>query len=76
MSRKENNIYCNRCGKLICAQDQRDKTSFLTLTKEWGYFSDHKDGIRHCFDLCEPCYDALAESFAIPPEEQRITELL
>jgi hypothetical protein len=76
MSRKENEIYCNRCGKLICREDRRDYTSFLTVTKEWGYFSCKKDGIRQSFDLCEPCYDSLTEDFAIPPKTQRMTELI
>lgn len=76
MSRKENDIYCNRCGKKICAQEGRDYASYLAVSKEWGYFSDKKDGTRHCFDLCEECYDKLVEQFIIPPEKQRVTELL
>lgn len=60
----------------ICAQEGRDYASYLAVSKEWGYFSDKKDGTRHCFDLCEECYDKLVEQFVIPPEKQRVTELL
>lgn len=76
MSRKDNAIYCNRCGRLICPEELKDKTSFLLIRKEWGYFSDKKDGKIHSMDICEPCYEALAESFAIPPDVRQKTELL
>ena len=41
----------------------------------FGYFSN-KDGKRHSFDLCEECYDKMIEGFAIPAEEEEISELL
>ena len=41
----------------------------------FGYFS-RKDGVRHHFDLCEECYDALTAGFALEAEEQEETELL
>ena len=44
MSRKDQKIYCNCCGKVICMLSEKDHTSFLTVEKEWGYFSDKKDG--------------------------------
>ena len=42
MSRKDQKIYCNCCGKMICLLSEKDRTSFLTVEKEWGYFSDKK----------------------------------
>lgn len=76
MSRKANIIYCNCCGKEICEEKQQAKTSFLTIKKEWGYFSRNKDGKIHSMDLCEPCYDELVQTFAIAPEVEQITEFL
>ncbi len=76
MSRKANLIYCNCCGNPICPKDQADKTSFLFIKKEWGYFSEEKDGTIHSMDICEPCYDTVVKMFAIPPEIKPATELL
>lgn len=69
-------VYCNYCGRKICVKGQEDKTSFLAIRKEWGYFSNDKDGQMHSFTLCEPCYDVLVQSFAIAPEVEQITEFL
>ena len=41
----------------------------------FGYFSN-KDGLRHRWDLCERCYDALIHSFQIPVEESEESELV
>ena len=41
----------------------------------FGYFSN-KDGLRHRWDLCESCYDALTASFQIPVEENEESELV
>lgn len=76
MSRKEKVIYCNCCGRVICAEEQQDKTSFLTIKKAWGYFSGHKDGEIHSMDICEPCYEKMVQTFQIAPEIEQITELL
>lgn len=76
MSREKDGIYCNRCGKLICKETDKDKTSFLMIQKEWGYFSDGKDGMIHRMDICESCYEALIQTFAIPPEQTGKTELI
>lgn len=37
----------------------------LKVEKEWGYFSE-KDTKRHMFHVCEQCYDALIQTFALP----------
>ncbi len=76
MSRKDNAVYCNCCGRRICGEEQEIRASFLTIRKEWGYFSDRKDGQIHSMDICEACYDMLVESFTIPPEKEEITEYL
>lgn len=52
------------------------KSSFLTICKEWGYFSERKDGTVHRMDLCESCYDAWVRTFAIAPEVEQKTELI
>lgn len=74
MSRKRNMIYCNCCGRPICLREQKDKTSFLRIKKEWGYFSNGKDGKLYSVDICEPCCETLVKSFAIPPEIDQVTE--
>lgn len=76
MSRKEHVIYCNCCGRTICPEEMKDKTSFLAIRKEWGYFSRKKDGKISSADICEPCCEKLAESFALPPEIGQTTEYL
>lgn len=76
MSRMSGIIYCNRCGARICSEAQRDKVSFLTVKKEWGYFSDDKDGEVHSMDFCESCYDALVQELAIAPQIEYITEFV
>ena len=68
MSRKDQKIYCNCCGKMICLLSEKDHASFLTVEKEWGYFSDKKDGRIHRMDICE--------KFVIPPEEKQVTEFV
>lgn len=76
MSRKAKNIYCNCCGVKICAEAEAKKASFLTIKKEWGYFSRGKDGTVHSVDLCEQCCDRLMQGFVIAPEIEPVTELL
>lgn len=76
MSRKDGTIYCNCCGKEICLEKLKDRTSFLTIEKEWGYFSEKKDGTVHSMDICETCYEKMVESFVIPPDKKHITEFL
>ena len=76
MSRIDQKIYCNCCGKMICLSAENDRTSFLAVEKEWGYFSNEKDGRIHRMDICEPCYEKMIEKFAIPPEEKQVTEFV
>lgn len=76
MSRKDGAIYCNRCGRKICLEEERDKTSFLAVRKVWGYFSENKDGKIYSVELCEPCCDEMVQEFAIAPKIEENTELV
>lgn len=76
MGRVEHNIYCNCCGKFICQESEKGKHSYLTVKKEWGYFSKEKDGKIYCVDICESCCEKLTASFAIPPEIYDVTEFV
>lgn len=76
MSRKNQMIYCNRCGTVICALSEKSYTSFLTIEKEWGYFSDKKDGRIQSMDICERCYEKIIHTFVIPPDEKQVTEFV
>lgn len=76
MSRKNGVIYCNRCGKAICLGKEQEKVSFLAIRKEWGYFSENKDGKIYSVDLCEPCCDAVTREFLIAPQIDENTELV
>lgn len=76
MSKKDGMIYCNRCGKEICPEGMRDKTSFLTVRKVWGYFSENKDGKIYSVELCETCCDEMVQSFVIAPKIEDNTELV
>ena len=64
MSRKDQKIYCNCCGKMICLLSEKDRTSFLTVEK------------IHRMDICESCYEKMVEKFVIPPEEKQVTEFV
>ena len=48
---------------MICLLSEKDHTSFLTVEKEWGYFSDKKDGRIHRMDICESCYEKMVKKF-------------
>lgn len=76
MSRKNKKIYCNCCGNMICTEAEKERTSYLAIEKDWGYFSNQKDGKKQKFDICEPCYEKLVQSFVIPPDEKNITEYI
>jgi hypothetical protein len=58
-------IQCNQCGKVIVYGEGTNQEDFLTVKKEWGYFS-RKDLELHEFHLCEDCYDKLVQHFQVP----------
>ena len=66
-------IICNQCGKEIPVIKGVAREDYLSVEKQWGYFSK-KDLQIHRFCICESCYDQLTESFAIPLEhdEKRV----
>lgn len=70
----ESTLHCNKCGRKIVTQGSRQE-EFLTVEKQWGYFSNEKDGLRHKFCLCEDCYDRLLTEFALPAETEEVIEL-
>ena len=76
MKKNADTIYCNCCGRKICKEGQRERADFLTIEKEWGYFSDNKDGQIHRMNICETCYDRFVRELAIAPDIQQATELV
>lgn len=67
-------VTCNHCGRAIKVENGIIREGFFSADYLFGYFSK-KDGARHRFDLCEACYDKIAEAFAIPVEEIEEKEL-
>lgn len=75
MKTDKKEIYCNCCGNIIHVAPMGEREDFLSVTKEWGYFSG-KDLEIHQFDICETCYDQWIERFRIPVTRKEQTELL
>ena len=72
---QEKMVYCNKCGKAICIEEEIEKADYLKIEKNWGYFSN-KDGICHKINICEQCYDEIVAGFMIPVAIEENTELL
>jgi len=66
-------IICNSCGKEIKMENGIVQEDYLSIRKEWGYFS-RKDGEIHQLILCENCYDNITEMFQRPVLATEITE--
>ena len=75
MDKKVHEIYCNSCGKKIETTDNIKREDYLSIKKEWGYFSK-KDGEIHSIFLCESCYDIWTKQFKLPVKVEEQTELL
>ena len=73
--KKVHEIYCNSCGKKIETTDNIKREDYLSIKKEWGYFSK-KDGEIHSIFLCESCYDIWTKQFKLPVKVEKQTELL
>ena len=71
---KYGKVICNRCKRELKSNGTCLTEGCFTVDYTFGYFSN-KDGTRHRFDLCESCYDAIVDGFAIPVEEDEETEL-
>ncbi len=67
-------VKCNCCGRKLSLHKGVVSEDFVTVTKQWGYFSN-KDGREDTFDICEECYDKWTRNFAIPPQRTERTEL-
>lgn len=68
-------VICNKCRKELRVENGIIKEGCFSGNICFGYFSN-KDGRKHSFDLCEECYDKMIEEFAIPVEEEELTELI
>lgn len=68
-------LKCNVCGKTLKKVNGILMEDAFEATKDWGYFSK-KDLQRHNFTVCEECYDAWVQTFAIPPKIQEKMEAL
>ena len=75
MEKKVYEVYCNSCGKKIETTDSTKREDYISIKKEWGYFSN-KDGQIHIFHICESCYDTWTGQFRIPVKVEEQTELL
>ena len=53
MDKKVHEIYCNSCGKKIETTDNIKREDYLSIKKEWGYFSK-KDGEIHSIFCVNP----------------------
>ncbi len=62
-------VICNKCGRELKKVNGILHEDGIFVTKDWGYFSK-KDLRIHKFNLCEACYDELAESFLVPVTEE------
>lgn len=67
-------VFCNKCGRKLTVENGILKEGCFVGNHVFGYFSN-KDGMRHNFDLCEECYDALVKTFVIPVCETEENEL-
>ena len=68
--KEENEKKCNVCGQLL-----NNKTDYIEVKKEWGYFSN-KDTQIHEFKICERCYDRIVKQFEISPKVTEKSEIL
>lgn len=68
-------VRCNRCGKELKIENEIVTEDYLSVEKEWGYFSE-QDGEVHSFDLCESCYHTLIQGFVIPVTKKNQSELI
>ena len=50
MEKKVYEVYCNSCGKKIETTDSTKREDYISIKKEWGYFSN-KDGQIHIFHI-------------------------
>lgn len=68
-------IWCNNCGRELALENEIVKEGAFSADISWGYFSK-RDGERHCFDLCEECYNQITSEFKLPVSVGNNTELI
>lgn len=68
--KEEQIMVCNVCGNEL-----KEKTDYIKIQKEWGYFSE-KDTEIHEFNICERCYDRLVKQFEVMPKITEKKEIL
>ena len=68
-------IVCNQCGGEVRADGDIVKKEFLSVRKEWGYFSK-RDLEVHEFAICESCYEKMIDQFVIPVKKTEKIEVL
>lgn len=68
-------VQCNLCGKEIVMENGVFHEDFLTVNKEWGYFSN-KDIELHSFRICESCYDKWISTFTVPITKKKVSEIV
>ena len=68
--KEEESMICNVCGNKLT-----EKTDFVEIKKEWGYFSN-KDTEIHELKICERCYDRIVKQFEVPPKVTEKNEIL
>ena len=51
MDKKVHEIYCNSCGKKIETTDNIKREDYLSIKKEWGYFSKKRRGNTQYFSV-------------------------
>ena len=73
--RKENDIYCNMCGRKIKQKQDIPVEDFVSVKKAWGYFSGKDGTVQEC-DLCEECFEKIVRRFQIPVTQTEQKELL
>ncbi len=73
--KKENKLFCNKCGKTILIERGLAREDYVMITKNWGYFSE-KDGRKDTFCLCESCYEEITAGFVLPVSQEELTELV
>lgn len=68
-------IMCNMCGKKINDKIGNDMEEYVSLEKNWGYFSN-KDSETHTMNICEQCYDIFIAQLKIPVNKTIRKEML
>ena len=68
------NLVCNKCGKNIPVINEVPREDYISVNKEWGYFSE-KDKTTYNFIMCEKCVDDLVADFVVPVVKKETIEL-